>query len=111
MTVHSVKMPVGFGDCVKTMGRPLSVMAHLKKRMVEVTTKDNSLAHALIIGIANLTNDPNYKSYRHGRKIRPVVQHLLETTGNDLKNGGGAPTYCNSTTFQRVSNCFWRIKL
>jgi hypothetical protein len=27
--VHSVKMPVGFGR-VKTKGRPLSVMAHLK---------------------------------------------------------------------------------
>jgi hypothetical protein len=33
--VHSVKMPVGFGR-VKSKGRPLSVMAHLKRSIVEV---------------------------------------------------------------------------
>ena len=31
MTVHSVKMPVGFGRGIKSRGRPLPVMAHLKK--------------------------------------------------------------------------------
>jgi len=32
VNVYSVKMPVGFGGCgIKTMGRPNSVMAHLKK--------------------------------------------------------------------------------
>jgi hypothetical protein len=35
--VHSVKMPVGFGRGIKTKGRPLSVMAHLKKSTVEVS--------------------------------------------------------------------------
>jgi len=35
--------------------------------------------------------DPNYKSYRQGRKIRPEVDHLLRTTGIDLTNGGGIP--------------------
>jgi hypothetical protein len=35
--VHSVKMPVGFGKkALKTKGRPLSVMAHLKRSIVEV---------------------------------------------------------------------------
>jgi hypothetical protein len=30
--VHSVRMPVGFGgDSMKTKGRPLQVMAHLKR--------------------------------------------------------------------------------
>jgi len=31
--VHSIKMPAGFG-CIKTMGRPISVMAHLKKCII-----------------------------------------------------------------------------
>jgi hypothetical protein len=48
--VHSVRMPAGFGDGgVKTKGRPLPVMAHLKKSIVEVKAENNCLAHALII--------------------------------------------------------------
>jgi hypothetical protein len=35
VTVHSVKMPVGFGR-VKAKGRPISVMALLKRSIVEV---------------------------------------------------------------------------
>jgi hypothetical protein len=66
--VHSVRMPVGFGRGVKTEGRPLSVMAHLKKSIVEVKAETNCLAHALIIAVAKVTNDPNYKAYRQGRK-------------------------------------------
>jgi hypothetical protein len=31
LEVHSVKMPVGFGRGIKTKGRPLDVLAHLKK--------------------------------------------------------------------------------
>ena len=45
----------------------------------------------MIVAIARLENDPNYQSYRKGNKIRPVVTHLLETTGIDLINGGGVP--------------------
>jgi len=42
--------------------------------------------------IARLENNPKYISYRKGRKtILPIVQSLLETTGIDLKNGGGVP--------------------
>jgi len=88
LVIHSVKMPVGFGR-VKTMGRPLSVMAHVKHSIINVTAESNCLAHALIIGIARLTKDPNYKAYRQGRKILPEVQHLLQTTGINLENGGG----------------------
>jgi hypothetical protein len=88
--VHSVRMPIGFGGG-KTKGRPLSVMAHLKRSIVEVKAKNNCLAHALIIAIAGVTNDPNYKAYHQGRKIWPMVDQLLETTGIDLKDGGGVP--------------------
>jgi hypothetical protein len=66
-------------------------MAHLKKSIIEVKAEENCLAHALIIAVARLTKDPNYKAYRQGNKIHPVVDRLLEVTGIDLTNGGGVP--------------------
>jgi hypothetical protein len=80
-------MPVGFGRGIKSRGRPLSVMAHLKTSVVEVKASENCLAHA-IIAIAKVENDSNYKAYRQGRKIRPVVQKLLDKTGIVLSAGG-----------------------
>ena len=68
VVLYSVRMPVGFGlqgNGVKTKGRPLLVMAHLKTNIIEVKTETNCLAHA-IIAIAKLTNDPDYKAYRKG---------------------------------------------
>jgi len=106
VVVHSVKMPVGFWrKSNKSRGRSLSVTAHVKKSIIKVKTKTNCLAHALIIAIARLTNDPNYKSYRRGYRIRPVVQHLLETTGIDLQNGGGNPQ------IQRFQDHFTEYKI
>jgi hypothetical protein len=106
-------MPVGFGKtAIKTKGRPLSVMAHLKRSIVEVRAEQNCLVHALIISIAKLTNDPNYIAYRKGYKILPVVQRLLETTGIDLQNGGGITNPLDSGPLQRSSYyCSWRIRL
>ena len=89
MTVHWIRMPVGFGSRVKTRGRLISVMAHLKKTIIEVKTEDNCLAHALLIAIQRINKDPKYESYRKGYKIRPVVQILLTTTGINLYRGGG----------------------
>ena len=58
--LHSVRMSVGFGfSGVKTLGRSISIIAHLKKSIVQVKTETNCLANALIIAIAKLTNDPN----------------------------------------------------
>jgi hypothetical protein len=66
--VHSVRMPVGFGgDGLKTKGRQLSVMAHLKKSIIEVKAEENCLAHALIIAV--------------GRRKIPITKH----TGRDVK--------------------------
>ena len=76
---------------MKSKGRSLSVMAHLKKSIVEVKAKEKCLAHALVIAIAKLTKDPDYKAFRQGRKIRPRVDRLLEITGIDLTKGGGIP--------------------
>ena len=90
VVVHSVAMPVGFGRvAVKTKGRQLAAMAHLKRSIVEVRAEENCLAHALIIAIARFNKDRNYDSYRHGSRIIPVVNHLLHKTGIDLTNGGG----------------------
>ena len=38
-----------------------------------------------------MENDPDYKAYRQGRKIRQVVKTLLETTDIDLSYGAGIP--------------------
>ena len=38
-----------------------------------------------------MENDQNYKAYRPGRKIRPVVQKLHAETGISLTEGGGNP--------------------
>jgi len=55
VTVHFVTMPMGYGKhAIKSMGRPLSVMAHLKSSIVEVKAEENCLAHALIIAIARV---------------------------------------------------------
>jgi hypothetical protein len=40
---------------------------------VKVKAETNCQAHALVIAIAKITNDQNYKSYRDGWKIGPVV--------------------------------------
>jgi len=88
VNVHSVKMPVGFGKrAIKSRGRPLCVMANLKRSIVEVKAEEHCLAHDLKIAISRVENDPNYNSYRRDYRIRHVVQILCETIGIDLSNG------------------------
>jgi len=77
-------MPVGFGTNL------LFVMAHLKRIIVEVKAEDNCLAHALVLAIAKVGKDPNYDAFRKGRKIRQVVQTLIQTTGIDLSKRAGS---------------------
>jgi hypothetical protein len=89
MTVHYVKLPVGNGgNRITAKSRPLGIMVHLKRSIVEVKAESNCLAHALVIAIAKITNDPDYKAFCQGRKIRPVVDLLIATTGIDLSRGG-----------------------
>ena len=92
IVVHSVKMPVGFGrTALRTEGRQLANLAHLKRSIIEVRAEHNCLAHALLIAIARIDRHPNYQSFCKGNKIHPVVASLLETTGIDLTQGGGIP--------------------
>ena len=98
-------MPVGYGKhAIKSMDRPLSVMAHLKSSIVEIKAKENCLDHALIIAIAIVGSDANYTAYCRGRKIRPVVQALLQQTGIDLTRCGGSPNLSD------VKNIFATIR-
>ena len=110
VVIHFVRLPVGFGfdkRAVKSKGRPLSVIAHVKQSIINVTAETDCLAHALIITIAHLTKNPNYKSYRQGRKILPEVQHLLQTTGINLQNGEGSRNSSDSkTTLQSTKSSF-----
>jgi hypothetical protein len=87
-------MPVGFrGDSVKTKDRPLDLLAHLKKSIMHVNAKTNCLAHALIIAIARVDNDPNYNSFQRGYKIPPEVDRLLKATGMHLSPVGEFPSW------------------
>ena len=94
MTVHSVRIPAGHGggDGIATKGRPLELTARLKKSIVQVKAESNCLAHALIIAKAKVDGDSNYESYRHGYKLRPIVDRLLETTGINLSTAGEYPS-------------------
>jgi len=48
--VVTVKMPIGFGRCaLKSRGRPIFVMAHLKQSVVEVKAEQDCLGNALVI--------------------------------------------------------------
>ena len=90
VVVHWVAIHVRFRSvAVKTKGRQLAVLAHLKRSIIEVIAKEKCLPHALIIEIARFEKDPNYASYRRDAGFFPVVNHLLRTTGIDVSNGGG----------------------
>jgi hypothetical protein len=92
IAVHSVRMSVGFGfQGIKTKGRPLHVMAHLKKSIIPVKSEKNSLAHAMVTAITKITGDSNYKAYIQGWKIRPIDDNLLATTGINIHIDGGIP--------------------
>jgi len=114
IVVHSIGMPVGFGR-VTTKGRPLSVLAHIKRSIIKIKVETNCLAHALIIAIAKATNDPNYKAHIQGRKILPAVQNLLKTTIIDLIKGAGIPEieglHCDSIMYEGHVESSARINL
>jgi hypothetical protein len=88
LNIHYVKMPISNGGCrgIDAKGRPRANMAHLKRSILEVKAENNCLAHALVIAIAKLTNDPNYVAYRKGKKKHAIVNYLLASSGIDLTN-------------------------
>jgi len=81
-------MLVGFGRVIKTRGKTLSVMGHVKRSIVKVKAEENCIAHVLIILIAKV-DDANYTSYRKGNKICSVVKTSLQRTGMNPTNSAG----------------------
>jgi len=77
----------------------------VKRSITNVKAETDCLAHAPIIAIACLTKDPKYTSYRDEKEILPEVQHLLQTTGINLQNGGGSPE------LQRFQDHFTEYKM
>jgi hypothetical protein len=70
--IHTVRKPVGFGKVAETSkGRPMSVMTHLKRSIVEVKTDENCLAHALVIAMAKVRTIPITKPIGKGEKSCP----------------------------------------
>jgi hypothetical protein len=57
--IHSVTMHVGFGR-LKTMGRPMDEMITKKTSIMKVKADENCLAHAIVLAIARINNDPDY---------------------------------------------------
>ena len=67
MTVHFVKMSIAHGGSkIESKRRPLEIMVHLKRIIVEAKAKKNCLAHVLVIAKSKVDGDPNYNSYRRG---------------------------------------------
>ena len=79
VAVHRVAMPTSYGRAVKTKGRQLSVMAHLKRSIIDVKAEENCLAHALIIAIARLGKDSNY-NYNLGYVPRSTIYFRREAS-------------------------------
>jgi hypothetical protein len=61
----------------------LNVLSAIKKSIVVVKAAFLCLAHALIIAMARVNNDPKYKSYRNGKCLKEPVQELLNASGVD----------------------------
>ena len=106
--VHSIKMPVVFGkQGGRSKGKPLANMVNLKRSIIEVKTKTNCLAHALIITIARITKDPNFIAYRRG--IRYVKRFKIYYTQQvSVYNTGGVSQNSRDSkiTFQSTeSSC------
>ena len=66
----------------------MDVLSAIKKSIVG-NAAFLCLAHAIIIAMARVNNDPKYKSYRDGYGLHKPVEELLNASGVDLFNGGG----------------------
>jgi hypothetical protein len=90
-----VRMPAGnVRRAEKTKGRTIDVLSAVKRSIVVVKAAILCLAHALVIAIARVDNDPKYKSYRNGYGLTQPVEDLLKASGVDLSNGGGLEELC-----------------
>jgi hypothetical protein len=69
-----VRVPAGNGRMAEmTKGRSFNVLIAIKKSIVTVKAT-LCLAHALIIAIAKVNNDPKYASYRDKYSLKEPVK-------------------------------------
>jgi hypothetical protein len=81
-----VRVPAANGR-EKTKGRSISVLSAIKRSIVVVKTAFLCSAHALLIAMARVNNDPKYVSYRDGKCLKEPVQDFLNASGVDLSIG------------------------
>ena len=83
---------MGFGEhAIKSMGRALSAMSHIKRSIVYEKAPENCLTDAIIIANTIIDNYANYKPCSPGSKIRPIFRTFLQETGIDLSGAAGIP--------------------
>jgi hypothetical protein len=99
-----VTMPAGNGKMAeKTKLRSLDVLSAIKKSIVVVKGAFLCLAHALIIAMARVNNDPKYALYRHGKGLMQPVEELIKASGVDLSNGGGLKSFNSFNSTFRIT--------
>jgi hypothetical protein len=64
-------------------------MSAIKRSIFVVKEVKLYLAHALVLAMAKVNNDPNYVSCTEGRKLKKPAQDLLLASGVQLDNEGG----------------------
>jgi hypothetical protein len=103
VVIHSVKIPIGFGrKALKTMGRPLSVTAHLKRSIIKVKAKTNCLAHALIIAIARLMIQITYRTGRGVRYFQRYSVYCRQRESICVTAGGSVEYNSSKSTFENT---------
>jgi hypothetical protein len=87
----------------------LDVLSAIKKSIVTVKAAVLCLAHALIIAIARVNNDPKYASYRDGYGLRQPVEDLLNASGVNLSNRGGLEELQQFSSTFRTTKLFFYV--
>ena len=91
MHLDHVRIPIRKGKLAeKTKGRSLDVLSGIMKSIVAVKVAFLCLAHALIIAIAQVNDNPKYALYRQGKYIktwrRSTLQVWIYLMAKALKN-------------------------
>jgi hypothetical protein len=95
-------MPAGNGR-EKRKGRSLDLLSAIKKSILTVKAAFLCLAHALIIAMAKVNDDSNFKLYSNGRCLKEPVLELLKASGVDLSNGGGLKNFNSFRSTFRIT--------
>jgi hypothetical protein len=90
-------MPIGHPQGITAKGRPLEIMTHMKRSIIEVKAEENYLAHALI-SIARLTIQITTHIVREKRYVLPLIIYRYRFNKR-----------CRDTRADEISGAFKRI--